>query len=55
MRIVPGCGHSRLAGRAGEHTLERRSDATGADRANIGYSKTPIALRFAVIRTAGYP
>ena len=23
--------------------------------ANIGYSQTPIALRFAVIRTAGYP
>jgi hypothetical protein len=23
--------------------------------ANIGYSQTPISLRFAVLRTAGYP
>jgi hypothetical protein len=30
-------------------TIVRRQSA------NIGYSQTPVALRVAVIRTAGYP
>jgi hypothetical protein len=30
-------------------------EESGSTRPNIGYSQTPIALRFAVIRTAGYP